>query len=131
MSLVRVNLGRRSRETPGVGVFGFETTHPPCGGRTSRSCPQPQAVRPSKGHHLMTRLSLLAVLAIGATLIVAPTASAKPLGLVQIGDAQAHHAAGHAPKPRCAHNGASTNTAGHLNCRRHPTETTTGDPAPV
>jgi len=79
----------------------------------------------------MIRLSLLGVLAIGATLIAAPAASAKPIGLVHIGGAQAHHVTGHAPKSRCAHNGSSTNKAGHLNCRRQPAQTTTGDPAPV
>jgi hypothetical protein len=67
----------------------------------------------------MTRLSLLGVLAIGVTLVAAPTASAKPVGSVsQTSNAAAVKPAAHTPKPRCAHNGASTNKAGHLNCRR-------------
>jgi hypothetical protein len=82
----------------------------------------------------MTRLSLLGALAISATLITAATASAKPIGSVSgAGSAAAVKPAGHAPKARCAHNGASTNKAGHLNCRR--TKSTgrsgTGDGTPV
>ena len=81
----------------------------------------------------MTRLSLLGVLAIGATLVAAPTASAKPIGAVsQTGDAAAVKPAAHTPTSRCAHNGASTNKAGHLNCR-HSSGTAggTGDTTPT
>ena len=82
----------------------------------------------------MTRLSLLGVLAIGATLVAAPTASAKPIGQVsQAGIAAFVKPASHAPTQRCAHNGASTNKAGHRNCRRTKggAATGTGDAAPV
>ena len=82
----------------------------------------------------MTRLSLLGVLAIGATLVVAPAASAKPIGQVsQAGVAAFVKPASHAPAQRCAHNGASTNKAGHRNCRRTKggAATGTGDPTPV
>jgi hypothetical protein len=80
------------------------------------------------------RLPLVMALAVGATLIVAPNASAMPLGLVKAASdtAAASHAAAHARKARCAHNGASTNKAGHLNCRRPKgAATATGDSSPV
>lgn len=75
----------------------------------------------------MTRLPFLAGLMVAATLIVAPNASAKPIGTVRpSGDAAAVHASSHEPKSRCVHNGASTNKAGHLNCRRTKTGAPTG-----
>jgi hypothetical protein len=116
------------------GVFLFRKGKPAARrGRKARSLPR-QVVQLPKGHDRpMTRLTLLGVLAIGATLVAAPTASAKPIGSVsQTGNAAAVKPAAHTPKPRCAHNGASTNKAGHLNCRRAKgTASGTGETTPV
>jgi hypothetical protein len=116
------------------GVFLFRKGKPAARrGRKARSLPR-QVVQLPKGHDRpMTRLTLLGVLAIGATLVAAPTASAKPIGSVsQTGNAAAVKPAAHTPKPRCAHNGTSTNKAGHLNCRRAKgTASGTGETTPV
>ncbi|MEP6892943.1 MAG: hypothetical protein ABI927_04090, partial [Gaiellaceae bacterium] len=78
----------------------------------------------------MTRTPLLTAIAIGATLVVAPSASAMPLGATHAADAvSTPRAATHIPKPRCIHNGISTNTAGHVNCRANKTGATTTDTA--